>query len=171
MANLLFLAGTGIVLLLFLAWGFKNLPKERWQFFAVIPLKKDEKNRWKGLNITYYGFFVATSQLIAFTLLLILLSALHVTLSGAILATLIVMAICVPATRIVAMVVERKRHTFTVGGASFVGIVIAPWIIWLTGRLLSTHSEHLVMPVLPILAGMSVAYTLGEGLGRLACIS
>lgn len=168
---ILFLCGVGLVLLAFLTWGFRNLAKERWQFLAVIPLHKDDCNCWKGLNITYYGFFVATSQLLAFALLLILLSALHITLFGAVLATLIVMAFCVPATRYIALLVEKKRHTFTVGGASFIGIILAPWVIWVTGSLLGQYSATVNMPVIPILAAMSVAYTLGEGLGRLACIS
>ena len=56
------------------------------------------------------------------------------------------------------------------GGASFVGIVIAPWLIWLV-NLAGPHGFGPALPVIPTLAAMSIAYALGEGLGRLACIS
>ena len=75
MNDLLFLSCLGFILANFLGWGFKHLPAERWQMLAVVPLKKGNENHWHGSNLTYYGFFVATSQLISLTLLLILLGA------------------------------------------------------------------------------------------------
>src|SRR5262249_21328737 len=64
----------------------------------------------------------------------------------------------------------KKAYTFTVGGAIFVGVLVAPWLIhlinitmseWLGGRL----------PIIPAVAAGAVAYAFGEGIGRLACIS
>lgn len=170
MYDILFLTGLGLLLIALLAWAFKHLPGERWQMLAVVPLRKNDSNAWHGANLTYYGFFIATSQLLSFALLLILLQAIHVTISGAILATLVVLAFCLPAARLVAMLVEKKRHTFTIGGASFVGVIIAPWSILATSSVMASYSEtH--MPMIPLLAALSIAYTLGEGLGRLGCIS
>ncbi len=169
MNDLLFLFGLGFILAHLLGWGFKHLPGERWQMLAVVPLKKEGDDHWQGSNLTYYGFFIATSQLIALTLLLILLGAMELSLPGAMLAILLILACCIPAARLIAILVEKKHHTFTIGGASFVGILLAPWAIQLSGALLNLGDDGL--PLIPVMAAMSIAYTLGEGLGRLGCIS
>ena len=70
MDDLLFLSGLGFILAHLLGWGFKHLPGERWQMLAVVPVKKGGDDHWQGSNLTYYGFFIATSQLLALTLLL-----------------------------------------------------------------------------------------------------
>ncbi len=170
MDEIFFLSGLAVLLIVLLGWGFKHLPKERWQMLAVVPLKKHNSNSWLGANLTYYGFFIATSQLIALMLLFILLHAAHISIEGAVLTITAVLMFSLPAARMVAIVVEKKRHTFTIGGASFVGIVIAPWAIILAEKL---HGQDgtVFMPMIPLLAAMSIAYTLGEGLGRLGCIS
>ncbi len=158
------------VLGLLLVWGFINLPRERWQMLAVIPLKKNKNGVWQGINLTYYGFFLATSQLLAVILLLFLLGAAHLPFSAILLVTAIILAVCIPAARIVAILVEKKRHSFTIGGASFVGILLAPWCILLVEKIMTRFTDC-NLPMLPMMAAMAVAYTLGEGLGRLGCIS
>lgn len=170
MDDLIFLAALSCILGLLLAWGFARLPGERWQMLAAIPWKKRDDGQWQGLNLTYYGFFIATSQLVAICLLLVLLGAARISLTGTLLATALILLVCLPAARIVAILVEKKRHTFTVGGASFVGILLAPWVILLVERSLNQFTACF-LPMLPVLAAMAIAYTLGEGLGRLGCIS
>jgi prolipoprotein diacylglyceryltransferase len=170
MSNLIFLAALACILALVLAWGFKHLPEERWQMLAVVPLKKQADDLWQGANLTYYGFFISTSLLLAVILLLVLLGAAGLSLPGTVLVSFVMMAFCLPASRIVAFLVERKRHTFTVGGASFVGILLAPWCTLLVEKIMNTFSDCR-LPMLPVLAAMAVAYSLGEGLGRLGCIS
>ena len=169
MNELLFLSGFGFLLAHLLGWGFKHLPGERWQMLAVVPTRKEDDDHWHGSNLTYYGFFIASSQLLAMTLLLILLRAMGLSIAGAMVAILLVLACCVPSARLIAILVEKKRHTFTIGGASFVGIIVAPWCIQLSNTLLVSH--HSPLPLIPVLAAMAIAYTLGEGLGRLGCIS
>lgn len=169
MIDPLFIAALGCVLACYLGWAFKNLPGERWQMLAVVPTGKNWENGWRGTNLTYYGFFIATSQLLALILLLVLLGAMHVSIAGAMLAVLIILAACLPAARLVAMAVEGKRHTFTVGGASCIGILLAPPVVQVVQGLVVDKGSFL--PVIPVLAAMSIAYTLGEGLGRLGCIS
>lgn len=170
MAEILFLSITSLLLVLLLRWAFGHLPRERWQMLAVIPHQKNHDGQWQGVNLTYYGFFIATAQLLAVILLLILVGAAGISLEGTAIVVAAVLAACMPAARIVAIIVEKKRHTFTVGGASFVGILLAPWLVLLAQKSLNAFFPcHL--PVLPMLAAMAVAYTLGEGLGRLACIS
>lgn len=169
MNDIVFLFGFGFILANLLGWGFKHLPGERWQMLAVVPLRKGLENHWQGTNLTYYGFFIATSQLISLALLIILLGSVNISIFGIAPAILTVLIFAVPAARIVAMLVERKRHTFTIGGASFVGIILAPWVILMWDRLLVSY--NCCLPAIPVLAAMSIAYTLGEGLGRLGCIS
>lgn len=171
MNDLIFLAALTGLLALLLTWGFTHLPGERWQMLASIPRRKQDDGQWQGTNLTYYGFFIATSQLLAICLLLILLASTHISLIGALLATGLILLVCIPAARVVAILVEKKRHTFTVGGASFVGIILAPWSILLVEKILNTSFFPCFLPMLPVLAAMAVAYTLGEGLGRLGCIS
>lgn len=170
MSDLIFLTAMSVHLGLLLAWGCIYLPGERWQMLAAIPLKKQADGIWQGVNLTYYGFFIATSQLVALCLLLILLGAAELSLTGTLMATAMVLAVAIPAARLVAILVEKKRHTFTIGGASFVGILIAPAAILLAERLTNLFFPCR-LPMLPVLSAMAIAYTLGEGLGRLGCIS
>ncbi|HSO09403.1 MAG TPA: prolipoprotein diacylglyceryl transferase family protein [Desulfoprunum sp.] len=170
MFDLIFVLVLGCLLVLLLAWGFAHLPGERWQILAVVPLAKDGEGRWLGVNLTYYGLFIATGQLLAVCLLLTLLGSARISLAGTVAATALLLLVCIPAARIVAILVEHKRHTFTVGGAAFVGIILAPWLIVAVERVLQPLFPF-YLPALPMLAAMAAAYTLGEGLGRLGCIS
>ena len=36
---------------------FRELPRERWQFVASLPLAKNSDGSWRGLNLTFYGLF------------------------------------------------------------------------------------------------------------------
>jgi hypothetical protein len=82
----------------------------------------------------------------------------------------LMLGICVPASRLVAWLVEGKAHTFTVGGAVFVGTLGAPWVVGLA-NLLPWQRGGVPIPVIPTLAAIVTAYAFGEGLGRLACLS
>ncbi len=149
-------------------WAFRSLPQERWQFIASVPVAMLEDGVWKGLNLTYYGFFSALAYTIAAAMFLLLASSLDVHPIGLFLFVLLLLALCIPASKIVACIVEKKRHTLTVGGASFVGILFAPWILW---GMNETGVLWLSSPVIPLLCATAIAYAFGEGTGRLACIS
>jgi len=99
-----------------------------------------------------------------------LLGAIGVAANAVIALIAITFALCWPASKLIARAVEKKPHTFTVGGAVFAGALAAPWII---GALNATQARRLggEIPVVPALAAMSVAHAYAEGLGRLACIS
>lgn len=152
------------------AWSFRHLPRERWQMLAAVPLRKGDDGCWQGLNLTYYGLFNAMAFTVAAALAFILAAAAGVSpaMVTAMLAVLI--AVCAPASRVVAFLVERKRHTLTVGGASFVGILLSPVLVWTAGWI-SPRLGGSAIPVWPVLAAFSIAYAFGEGIGRLACIS
>ena len=159
----------GIIAVLF-SWAFRVLPKENWQVLACLPTRKGLDGIWQGINLTYYGFFNALAYLFAVVMFLIMMGSQNIKIAGTISLVIPFLAICMLASRLIARLVEKKRHTFSVGGASFAGILIAPWIIWLVNMTLGeTLAFHL--PVLETLAAIFIAYAFGEGTGRLACIS
>ena len=170
MKDELFIAVLATALSLLLAWGFRVLPGEKWQILAALPREKEENGTWRATNLTYYGIIIASSYTLSLALVFVLLgsSGMGLFFTGAV-ATAMVF-ICLPASRIVARVVERKTSTLTVGGASFVGTLLSPWVVAgfdmvEGGRALSSHG------VMAVIAAFSIAYALGEGTGRLACIS
>ncbi|MDX1803217.1 MAG: hypothetical protein R3292_03995 [Alcanivorax sp.] len=166
----LFLAGCALLFALIYRYLFRALPEERWQFVASLPLRKNPDGSWQGLNLTFYGLFTGIAGGLAVACFILLTAAAGVALSTTLMLTLGILAICLPAAKIIATVVEKNRHGFTVGGASFVGIIIAPLFLW-GADLASQHWRASALPTLPMLAAMSIAYVLGEGIGRLACIS
>ncbi len=168
MFELLFLTICALLFFGFLFWGFRHLPGERWQTLAVVPHHKLDES-WQGTNLTYYGFFLATSQFLAAILTLIMLSSLSIPIQASLLSICLILMFCIPASRIVAMIVEKKRHTFTIGGACFVGYLCAPWCIKLTDLIYTSPGGSL--PIIEMLAALATGYALGEGMGRLACIS
>ena len=166
MINELFVLGCAACLAVVLLWSFRYLPEEKWQIIAAVPVKKDETGFWHGVNLTYYGFLVASAQSVAVSMFFVLMGALHVSHSDLAILSIGLLFVCILASKILAKIVEKKLNTFTVGGASFVGIILAPLILWIFNGLF-----HKFVPMLPFLAAVSVAYALGEGIGRLACIS
>jgi hypothetical protein len=88
--------------------------------------------------------------------------------SAALLALLL--GLCLPGSRWLAQLVEKKSHTFTVGGASFLGLAVAPALPGLAGLLPGLGAAGQIA-ALPWCAAVTCSYALGEGLGRLACLS
>jgi len=151
-------------------WAFKTLPRENWQIIASVPREKGAEGNWRGLNLTYYGFFQATANSLAAVMLLILLGAIGVPAAQTFCLLIAISAICWPSSRLIARLVEKKHYTFTIGGALFAGAVATPWIIQLLNATLADAFGKR-MPVIPTLAAVAVAYAYGEGFGRLSCIS
>jgi prolipoprotein diacylglyceryltransferase len=75
-----------------------------------------------------------------------------------------------PAARVIARMVEGKNNTFTVAGASFVGLLAAPWVIQLLNAVLGSRLGF-ALPLVESLGVLAIAYAFGEGTGRLACMS
>jgi hypothetical protein len=165
-----FVAGLGVCLGLFLRWAFKTLPGEGWQILASMPLVRTGPSTWQGVNITYYGLLIALSVVAANAVMLLLMGALHIPLWHILVLQSMVLIICLPCARWIARRVENKQHTFSIGGTAFVGIILSPTLVWLTNKIASPQTSA-ALPLLPTLAAMSIAYALGEGLGRVACIS
>jgi len=166
MVSIVFIIAMSLLCGAMLVVGCTYLPDERWQVLAAVPTRSCGSGRWHGVNFTFYGLLTANAYLMALVMLLVLVAAVDVPLGAFMGLALGMLAVCVPASRWVAKLVEGKAHTFTVGGAVFVGIVVAPWMI----AVVNLFVERPVA-MLPTLAALGISYAIGEGLGRLACIS
>ena len=165
-----FVLSMGLLLGSLATWAFKRLPDERWQFLASVPIMKDAGGRWHGINFTYYGLLTANALVFGVGLLIVLLGSLHVPTTVTLALILAVLLLCLPAARWVARLVEGKSCTFTIAGAFFVGIFVTPAVLHVFNLGLPGMGLRPV-PLVPALAAVVIAYTFGEGLGRLACIS
>jgi len=152
------------------AWGFRHLPRERWQVLAALPWERQPDGMWRGVNLTYYGLFNALAVALGVALAVFLPATVGLPLgylAGCIVAFL---ALLLPASKLVNRLVEGHWHGFTVGGACFVGLLAGPWLILGVSRL-ALPPEQAVAAVPTMLGALLPAYALGEGVGRLACIS
>lgn len=164
------LIGLCLLIGLLFKWGFSHLPDERWQFFACMPVKRFNGKEWTGVNFTFYGLIIATAYVFSLVILIVLLGSLSFPVIGITLMLLVIVTVTTPAARFIARWVEKKPSTFTVGGASFVGITAGPWLMELTNATAGKWLDF-NLPVMIVLSACSVSYAMGEGLGRLACIS
>jgi hypothetical protein len=170
MQNSIFILVLAILLGLVYAWAFKHLPRERWQILGTIPVRKQPDGQWQGLNLTYYGLINACAVTFAFLVTFVLLAAVGLPLNIIALLCCGLLFFCAPGAKWVAYLVERKKHTFTIGGAAFCGMVGSPLLLIILQSLPLRWGVP-ELPMLPIIAAMAIAYAFGEGSGRLACLS
>jgi Prolipoprotein diacylglyceryl transferase. len=188
MTDEIFVLTLALIRGLILWWGFKHLPEERWQILAAVPVKREKNNGWSGVNLTYYGFFTANAVLTSTAVFIILMASLPacadlsaciaqagtadrgVPICAVFITGAVILIMCIPASRIIARIVEKKPHTATVGGASFVAIITMPWIVLLIDATLGERMGFDIQVITVLAAGLS-SYAIGEGMGRLACIS
>lgn len=165
--EILFIFIIAVISFCMIFFGSVNLTKEKWQMMAAVPITKNKDNTWKSRPITYYGFFSAFSYTFATTLYLVLANSVFNSYKMTIAAGLPILAICIPASKLIALIVEKRKNTFTIGGASFLGFITAPlWLYILKNHLISNDFS-----ITAALSSIIIAYCFGEGLGRLACIS
>lgn len=170
MNNLIFVACVASVLGGLYFWAFKHLPHERWQVLGTIPLRKQTDGQWQGLNLTFYGLFNACAVTFALFLTLFLLVAAGFPLKAVVLTVCGLLMLCAPSAKWIARLVEKKKHTFTIGGAAFCGMVGSPLVL-LALQPAASRFFAMELPVMPFIAAMAIGYAFGEGCGRLACLS
>ena len=164
----LFVLCLGLLLAGIFIWAFRTLPAENWQFIASIPLARGE-NGWKGVNLTWFGLISATAYALAVAIFVLLMGSVGAPFFGSLLAVVALLVICAPASAIITRLVEGRRNGFTVAGTLFVGVLVAPAIFLGLDAVRDTLGFQ--FPVGAALAAACTAFVLGEGVGRLACIS
>lgn len=170
MLNIVFVAALALSLSALIAWGVRTLPAEGWQMLAAVPIAKSADGSWRGLNLTFYGFFSATGNVFAFAVMLLLMGAVGIPAAISLLLVAFVILLCVPSSRLIASIVERKRNTFTIAGAAFVATIALPLFL-IAMKPLASRLLHRELPIMPIFAAAAISYALGESVGRLACLS
>jgi hypothetical protein len=151
-------------------WAFRTLPNEDWQFVASVPTHRDNQGAWSGLNLTYYGLFTASAVTLSVGGVIILLGSTEQPLAAIAWLVVTLLALTMPAARVIARIVEGKNNTFTIAGASFAGLLAAPWLILLLNATLGSRLGF-ALPLFESLGALAIAYAFGEGTGRLACMS
>lgn len=172
--NSLFTIELSIMLVILVAiplllWGFRNLPEERWQFLAILPTPKGG-SEWLGTNITFYGLISAVAYAVSVGMFIFLCAAVNQPFVPVVAFIACTLAVAIPASRLVARWVEGGKANFTIGGATFVAVVSLPLTLWVVQWLavsIGTRSPD----TLAMLAAAALAYTLGEAIGRLGCLS
>jgi len=163
MDQFMFLFTLSIFILTLIIWGFKTLPKEKWQIMAVLPKEKSLHGKWEGLNLTYYGLLCANAYTFAVIIFFILGASAKIPLPLLCLLILLILALCMPASKIVAKLVEKKTGTLTVGGAVFIGILISPWLVSFINLTLG-RVYLFTINVTIFLSALCVAYAYASGL-------
>lgn len=161
----LFVATLAAALALLFTWAFRTLPGERWQILAAVPTRRTPSGRWRGANLTFYGLLLASACTLAAALFLLLLGSVGVPRTTSLELAAAILAVGLVAAKLLARLVERKKHTLTVGGGAFAGLLAAPVAV----AVLDGGEGRLALA--PVLAALAIAHLLGEGVGRLACIS
>jgi prolipoprotein diacylglyceryl transferase len=161
----LFVSTLGLVLVILLTIAYKVLPREQWQILAALPRSKTAEGNWNGLNLTYYGLFVASAEVFAAMTITVLITSTGMHVTAGIAVITIVLGVCVPSARWIARAVDRRKYNFTVSGAVAVGLITVPLATALVGWI--GHPVSMAV----VFAASAVGYTLGEGIGRVACVS
>ncbi len=170
MQHFAFVSVLALLFTILMRWGFIHLPEEKWQILASVPRHKHSAVTWNGINFTFYGLFTAFAYTFATAILVILLESVNIPLSGLSILVISILGLCIPSSKLIARIVEKKSSTFTVSGASFTGIALTPLVV-VAINLFIGNRMGFHLPVIVVMAGLATAYAFGEGIGRLACIS
>ncbi len=168
MSNHAFVLSVASLMILYIGAGLRFFPGESRQILACLPVRKRLDENWDGLNLTWYGALCANGIVAATALFFVLSASAGVSAKTMFFVCSVVLLPTLPAGRLVAFFVEGRRDTFTTGGASFVGAVIAAPSIMAVWRMSGQGGP---VPVAPLLAALATAYAAGEALGRIACVS
>jgi hypothetical protein len=162
------LLGAGLVLF---RWGFRNLPKEGWQIALAVPARTNgaEGRYWPAINFTVYGVISSLAYGLSLLVFIFLISAAGQPLLPASVFGALLLAVGIPASKLVARWVEGiPGHT--IGGAVFAVLLAAVPAMWLTKLIGQALALTPFDPGI-LMAAACISYALGEAIGRLACLS
>lgn len=171
MENFIFIAFYTLFLVFLTYFGIKYFPNENYQVLFVVPVKKYKNKKWYGINITYYGLISAVSYTFATFTFLVLAKSYHISSQIIIISVVLILICCMPASKFMARIIEKKKNTFTISGAAFIGSIFSPFFFFVTSYFFLSDFDTAIQTSFILLSALSVSYILGEGVGRLACIS
>lgn len=145
---------------------FRILPGEKWQFMAALPIRKKASGRFESKNITWYGFFTATSIVYAVILMFLFATSCDINAEQISVFCATILAIAIPSAKLIAAIVEKRKGTITIGGAAFAALLFAPPAAYAINMFNERTGASGIL-----LSSMAIAYIAGEGFGRLACLS
>ena len=99
MINEIVVGGLALVYMGVLVWSCRMLPGERWQVLATMPVVRNEHGLWRGLNITYYGFFQACAFAVALALILVMLGSVRMGILETLSVPVFLLVVCLPASK------------------------------------------------------------------------
>lgn len=174
--NDLFTIELGVFLLaafavLVFRWGFRNLTDEGWQIALAVPARTNsqEGRFWPAVNFTTYGVISSIAYGLSTLMFIFLIGATSQPLLPAVVFVGMLLAVGVPASKLVARWVEGLPG-HTIGGAVFAVLVAAIPAMALTQWLARTL-QWTGFDAATVIAAACIAYVLGEAIGRLACLS
>jgi hypothetical protein len=152
-------------------WGFRNLPGEGWQIALAVPARGTaaEGRFWPAINFTFYGIISAAAYGLSALLFVFLMGASGQPLLPAAMFAGLLLAVGIPASKWVARWVEGAPG-HTIGGAVFAVMVAAVPAMAITQWAMQSFGGPSFQPGV-VIAAASIAYVLGEAIGRLACLS
>jgi len=168
MMSALFVASLAALLSCVLVWAPRHLPREHWQVLASLPRRRSG-DTWTATNLTWYGALTAMAGMVASALFLVLATASGATIVEAALVTLCGLGIAVPCSSFIATRVEKKPHTLSIAGAMIPTFLLLPIGIHVYAE--SELAAASALQPMAMVAALMVAYVIGEGLGRIACLS
>lgn len=168
-SNIVFILLLSTLLIFFMQLVFRIFPKEKYQFIAAIP-KKKEGSLWKSINYTFYGFITATSIVFALSIFYVLMLLQNYEIFMIAFVVFPVMIIAFLSVKFLTTLIEGKKHVFSVGAALFVSFISAPFIVYVVNKFPGTYFNSKI-DFIYFMAAASVAFLFGEGTGRMACVS
>jgi Prolipoprotein diacylglyceryl transferase len=152
-------------------WGFRHLPSEAWQIALAVPARTNSAQGrfWPAINFTFYGVISAVSYGLSVLMFVFLVGATGQSLLPATIFITLLLAVGIPASKLVARWVEGTPG-HTIGGAVFAVLLAAAPAMTLT-ELIARYFAWPNFDTAIIIAAASIAYVLGEAIGRLACLS
>jgi hypothetical protein len=169
-AEIIFLTALAVLSSFGILFAGPRLASAQLQFMAAVPVRKISSHTWSGLNLSYYGFFTATSATFMFLMFFLMIFYVNGRFLQALLFMGPLLALSYPASVILASLIDQKKFALSVGAANFVCFLLAPFLLWALDATLG-RQEGYSFPVLPYLAALSITYCFGEGVGGLACVS
>lgn len=170
MISLMVSLGLALALGTFFLFMSRSLACPGRQFIATMPRGDISQDGIRGTNLTTYGALIAMGLMAGATLMVFLLGTTAMPMIPAGITCVSVLSAALISARTMAKIIERKRFTFTVGGAFAVCLAIAPWLAACI-RSLWIASGGSAYPLIVLLTALALAYVLGEAIGRLACLS